>query len=439
MARLPLSRLIAGLRADPGLRANVSDRDFREGIEAAQLLNRVLIRIIEQTGVNRDGVLTAGDMRTISDALWERRNAALWRDFYIGHGNDEGDQETGYHNLQNDGGRLEFMGRNFADTVADAIYHYGFRIQNGRYYNEDGNDNERAADVAGWLNYFLNGRTMVYGSDAAEELVGRSYSNVFAAARNETYIAGGGADSVWADLGNDLILLGAGNDLAGGGDGRDKIRGAGGNDRIWGESGADRIRGGGGDDSLGGGTGNDAMWGDAGADTLHGDEGADRIAGGLGNDLVYGGDGNDRIRGQAGNDSLIGSDGADSLSGGDGRDSLYGGEGPDRLDGGAGADGIYLWEDRAAADTLVFTPGDSGRTNGTIDLVEGFVPGQDRIDLTAFGAMRITDLTHTGNGRASAFFDGTHLRIDRNGDGATDMMVEFTWVDDLRASDFILA
>lgn len=53
--------------------------------------------------------------------------------------------------------------------------------------------------------------------------------------------------------------------------------------------------------------------------------------------------------------------------------------------------------------------------------------------------MRFATVDFTGNGRASAFFDGTYLRIDGNGDGAADMLIEFAWVDPLRAGDFIFA
>ena len=63
-----------------------------------------------------------------------------------------------------------FQGRNFINTVADAIYHFGFDIRDGRYFNEDSNDNELTADVAGWLIYFLNGVNVVHASGLNDEL-----------------------------------------------------------------------------------------------------------------------------------------------------------------------------------------------------------------------------------------------------------------------------
>ncbi len=88
---------------------------------------------------------------------------------------------------------------------------------------------------------------------------------------------------------------------------------------------------------------------------------------------------------------------------------------------------------------IVFKPGDSGRTAGTIDLVEGFDQGVDVIDLRGFGPMRFAELDFTGGGKASCYYDGRYLRIDQDGDRATDMMVKLAWVDDLKASDFVLA
>lgn len=439
MPETRLASLIAGLRADPGLRANLSTTDRDQGLSAARDLNSVLLRMLDATGATEDRLITPGEMRAVSDALWERDNAALWRDFFLGHGNDEGTSETGFHLLQNDGGTLQFQGRAFVDTVADAIYHYGFRIQNGRYANEDGNDNERLADVAGWLNYFLNGRTVVFGSGGDDRLSSGSYSAAFATARNETFLAGAGADEAWGDRGNDILRMGTGNDTAGGGTGHDRLFGGAGDDRLYGDAGRDRLTGGAGADVLGGGSGNDRLSGGTGRDTLYGDAGHDRLSGGAEADTAYGGAGRDRIAGGAGRDSLMGGDGADRLLGGSGNDTLSGGEGRDRITGGTGADLIQLWEATAAADTIVFAPRHSGTSAATIDRVEGFQRGLDKIDLTAFGPLRLTELTHTGEGRASAFYDGTHLRLDADGDGATDMLIEFAWTDTLGRADFLLA
>ncbi|MFD1809656.1 hypothetical protein ACFSHQ_21065 [Gemmobacter lanyuensis] len=82
------------------------------------------------------------------------------------------------------------------------------------------------------------------------------------------------------------------------------------------------------------------------------------LSGGAGDDSLSGGDRGDLILGRAGNDRLSGGAGADILSDG---------AGMDEMDGGAGADLFVL-----AAD-------------GQADTIRGFVPGEDRIDLSGWG------------------------------------------------------
>jgi Ca2+-binding RTX toxin-like protein len=377
--------------------------------------------------------------------------------FLEAHGDDEGGVETAFHLLQGNGGTLMFQGRDFIDTVVDAIYHYGFDIVDGVFENEDGNQNEDAADVAGWLNYFVNGVNVVFGDDSHEVLHSGTYSAVLADAANETFLAEGGNDEIWADVGNDTVWAGKGNDVSGGGEGKDSLNGENGADTLWGDEGADILSGDGGADELGAGQGNDVAKGGDGTDTLYGEDGNDKLYGDAGSDLLYSGDGNDVLFGGSENDSLSGEDGNDNLngdagqdeinggddndtlSGGDGADILKAGDGTDRVFGGAGADDIYLWEDKECRDTLVFKSGDSGKTTSTIDQVEGFESGTDKIDLRSFAGMQFETLDYAGGGTASVYFDGKMLRIDSNGDAVTDMIVEFTHQETLVASDFLFA
>lgn len=82
------------------------------------------------------------------------------------------------------------------------------------------------------------------------------------------------------------------------------------------------------------------------------------LSGGAGDDSLSGGDRGDLILGRAGNDRLSGGAGADILSDG---------AGMDEMNGGAGADLFVL-----AAD-------------GQADTIRGFVPGEDRLDLSGWG------------------------------------------------------
>lgn len=324
--------------ADPGLAANTSAEDIAGGVDAALLMNRVIEEVLAATGVNNDGRITADDMRAISSYV--RANPELYDRFVEGHGDDEGNVETGFHLVQGDGGTLKFQGRKFIDTVADAIYHFGFRIVDGRFENEDGNANERVEDVAGWLNYYLNGVNVVYGSADGETLHSGDYSALLSDAASELFMAGAGNDRVWAGDGDDEVRAGSGNDTAGGGSGDDLMFGASGNDKLWGETGNDTLDGGTGHDTLGGGNGDDSLIGGGGHDKLWGEDGNDTIDGGRGHDRLGGGDGDDQLVGGAGKDVLSGEAGDDMLDGGKGRDKIWAGSGDDSIFGGDGADTI---------------------------------------------------------------------------------------------------
>lgn len=551
------------LEQDQGLLDSVNNSDLEGGQDAAILMNGVIADAIIATGVNDDGLLSPGDLREISDYV--RANSSLYEDFIVGHGNDEGNEETGFHLVQGDGGSLRFQGRQFINTTADAIYHFGFAIANGRFRNEDGDENEEVADVAGWMNYFLNGKNVVWGSSASETLNSGDYSEVFADARNEVFKAGAGDDKIWAGDGDDVVRADEGNDQSGGGDGNDIMYGGSGNDKLGGDDGKDKVYGGTGndvvsggdgddrlfgggnsdevyggwgedvlyggtahdkmgggedDDYISGGAGNDTLWGEEGRDRISGDDGDDRIGGGQGSDVLAGKDGNDFIGGDTGRDRIYGGDGRDELYGGDsedmirggddndligggdgdddidggrgndelhgndendrivggvgrdliyggndndalagntnhdeihggnGNDRMYGGSGNDTLSGGSGRDMFYggegadlmrAWESEQSRDTFVFRPGETGMTRDERDVIEGFKSGVDKIDLSSFNDLGyIGNADFYGNGIAQVRFDNGFLKIDNDGNGRTDHIVEVMHMNALQTDDFIL-
>jgi Ca2+-binding RTX toxin-like protein len=521
-----LESIVVAVTADKGLAKKVSTEDMAAGIAAIRELNLLLAEVIAAQGLNDDGVISADDLARVSKAI--QADSALFDRFIAAHGDDEGSNETGFHVLQNDGGASKFHGRALVDTVVDAVFHAGFDIKNGRFVNEDGDQNERVADVAAWLNYFLNGRVYLVGDSGNNELYSGKYSTAVGAGIDETYDAGAGNDKIWADIGNDIVLAGDGNDESGGGAGNDQMYGGAGEDELFGDVGDDILYGDGGDDDLVGGRGNDTLiggagpdclWGQGGNDRLEGGDDADMMGGGKGKDITYGGggddqifdesgadfidagDGNDKVgggkgadtllggagddeiwddhgkdvidggdgndtlgggrgfnivdggagndkiyggragevlRGGDGNDEVHGDQGADRLEGGAGNDDLNGGEGADILIGGSGADELCLWDDSNSADILVFNVGDTGTVVGGIDIVEGFVAGEDKIDLKAFGQMTLSVVDFSSTG-PSMYYDGKMLRIDSDADRVADAIIEFKWVDSLKIGDFLLA
>jgi len=72
------------------------------------------------------------------------------------HGDDEADEETGYHRIQNDGAIGIMNGKNHINNLADGVYHLGFKTPHKhRLVNEDGNKNVSFRNVAYWLNKAL--------------------------------------------------------------------------------------------------------------------------------------------------------------------------------------------------------------------------------------------------------------------------------------------
>ncbi len=150
--------------------------------------------------------------------------------------------------------------------------------------------------------------------------------------------------------------------------------------------------------------------------------------------------------GGAGNDSLTGNAAANRLQGGDGADTLRGGGGTDRLEGGAGGD-IFAFI--RVGDSRVSTPRSDGH-KVTPDRLTDFVPGLDRIDLSAIDANTGTAgdqafswigagafTSQAGQLRAQTIGGQVHIFGDVNGDGRADLHI-IANSPQILVSDFIL-
>ncbi len=324
----PLDDIVAVIQEDQGLAGGTGAAAIMEGARAANGLNRMILQGLVETGADADQRVTVAEVATLN--AWFTATAARQETFLLLHGDDEGGVATGYHQVQNNGARATYLGRNLVNTVADGLYHIGFAIENERLLNEDGDPNADIGDIATWLNFLLYNRRLYEGSALSTALT--------TGAEADTVHAGGGHDSVTALGGDDLLAGEAGNDRLDGGEGADVLTGDEGNDSLLGGDGKDRLLGGEGDDQGWGGIGNDVMRGGDGNDALEGQLGNDRLSGDRGHDRLYGGAGQDRLDGGEGDDSLDGGDAEDRLAGGAGLDRLTGGSGNDTLLGGTESD-----------------------------------------------------------------------------------------------------
>ncbi|WP_176556089.1 M10 family metallopeptidase [Rubellimicrobium rubrum] len=267
---------------------------------------------------------------------------------------------------------------------------------------------------------------------------------------------------------------GSGADWIGGNAAANRLRGGGGADVIRGRDGADTIDGGSGDDSLCGGRGRDLLMGGAGDDTYVQDS-SDRLVerAGQGFDTIVSrgsarlppefealrligasaawGTGNDaanRIVGNKGSNVLAGLAGDDDLIGGPGRDRLLGGSGQDRLSGGLGRDILDGGNDRDR-DVFIFTSAAETLAGREADVIRGFVPGVDDLDLQRIGAGGSAahwngNLAFADDGPAAysvwwaAGSDGVTLRGDVSGDGRADFEIRILGIEALGAGDILL-
>ena len=220
-------------------------------------------------------------------------------------------------------------------------------------------------DSATWN---LLGKDLIFGSSAAENLVGTGDGDViYGYQENDTVDGGAGPDSLWGGAGTDTLM---------GGDGADS---------LYGNVGGDTLQGGAGNDWLNGNQDNDTVDGGEGNDTLYGGKATDALIGGVGNDWLSGNLGTDTIDGGEGSDTLYGGKENDTVTGGNGDDRLWGDQGNDMLSGGAGVD------------TFVF-----GSATGT-DVVMDYTDGSDKIALT--GGLTFAQLSLTQGAQ------GTEIRV----------------------------
>ncbi len=147
-----LDMIVNVILTDRGLLTKVPTSDLRAGAKTADEMNHLIVEAIKAEGLGNDKKLTTADIRTINNYLVEN-HAEEWAEL---HGDDEDNEETGYHRIQNDGATTRLYSYNVMNTIADGIYHLGFATnRQDRLLNEDGNANQRFEKVAWWLDSSL--------------------------------------------------------------------------------------------------------------------------------------------------------------------------------------------------------------------------------------------------------------------------------------------
>ncbi len=147
-----LDQAIEIIYNDKGLQRRISTGDMRIGARSANKMSTMLLEAIDQTNVGATGTFTKEEMKSVNRYL-VTNYADIWRNI---HGDDEDNQETGYHKVQSDGAKTKLFGKNAINRVFDGIFHLGFETPHkNRLVNEDGNKNASFKRVASWLTELL--------------------------------------------------------------------------------------------------------------------------------------------------------------------------------------------------------------------------------------------------------------------------------------------
>ncbi len=148
-----LDQAVTIIYNDKGLQHRISTGDMRIGARSANEMSHLLLEAIEQTNAGATGVFTKEDIKSVNKYL-VNNYADTWEEL---HGDDEEDEETGYHKVQNDGAKTKLFGKNAINRVFDGIFHLGFETPyKNRLVNEDGDKNASFKRVASWLSELLS-------------------------------------------------------------------------------------------------------------------------------------------------------------------------------------------------------------------------------------------------------------------------------------------
>ena len=321
-------------------------------------------------------------------------------------------------------------------------------------------------------------------------------------ARNKI-IGNGGSNLLSGGAGNDTLTGGGGNDTLDGGTGIDSLNGGGGNDTYVVDQATEMLAEGtsAGTDTVQSSvawtlaTNFENL-------TLTGATAINGVGNAAGN-VMIGNAGGNVLDGLDGNDSLDGGNGADTLNGGVGNDTMNGGASPDAMTGGTGNDTYIVGTGDVITElagegtdtvqtnlsftlaaefenlTLTGATGISGTGNSVANVITGSAGnnsltgglGADSFvyNSTASGTDTITDfndvngngaqgdqlvfngllqgtfaylgaVAFTAAGNSEARVQGSQLRVDVDGNGTTDILINFTGLTsaaEITASDFI--
>jgi len=147
-----LDRMIPYIFNDKGLQRKVPFHHIEEAAIAANDLNILLVRAIKETNVAKNANISADEIGILNRYICENFGEE-WR---TAHGLNQGNNETGFHRIQDKGSYGYMRGQNTITSIGDSIYHLGYVTGYSKnLVNENGNKNASFQAVSFWLNSSL--------------------------------------------------------------------------------------------------------------------------------------------------------------------------------------------------------------------------------------------------------------------------------------------
>ncbi len=114
-------------------------------------MNKIIIKSIKAIGIANDWEISSSDIRDLNEYI----NKNYLKTWIRLHWNDEKTYESWFHRVQGDWWNTILFWENAINTIADSIYHLGFKSKRNRVLNEDKNNNATFSSLSYRLNDLL--------------------------------------------------------------------------------------------------------------------------------------------------------------------------------------------------------------------------------------------------------------------------------------------
>ena len=151
--RTGLDELVEIIETDYGLQRRLPQSEIDAGAQAANDLNRLILRGTEALGLVNDGAINSADLRALGE--WVQSDSGRYSYFTSLYGTNRNGNETGFQLVEQDNGLVRLFGASAIDEIMNSIYSFGFGSVNGQLIDNEGKPYRSLELTAGWLDQLL--------------------------------------------------------------------------------------------------------------------------------------------------------------------------------------------------------------------------------------------------------------------------------------------